>query len=196
MTVYVDGKRQPTVWISVPFVGHVRNALTHQCALRIFTPYTQRNEDRQMAQANRTIQRGQVTQYAPDMEPNMHLYQIFDGEIEMVVNAAPETNGTERILALADSPASALWAATLYDRGELQPDNHVWNGETIVALRYDGKDDPKSCLSRAEDAWGGPVAASRHLGVAYTTWAGYKSGVRAMPEYIRRSIIAHLSACP
>ena len=78
-------------------------------------------------------------QYAPDMEPNMHLYQILDGEIEMVDNAAPETNGTESILALADSPASAVWAATLYDRGELQPDNHVWNGETIVALRYDGE---------------------------------------------------------
>jgi len=129
-------------------------------------------------------------------ESAMNLYMIQSGDVTRVVDDLPEIDGTERILALADSPASALWAATLYDRGELQPDNHVWNGETIVALRYDGEDDPKSCMSRAEDAWGGPVAASRHLGVAYTTWAGYKSGVRAMPEYIRRSILAHLSACP
>jgi len=121
---------------------------------------------------------------------------IQSGEIEMVVNAAPETNGTECILALADSPASAVWAGTLYDRGELQPDNHVWNGEPIVALMYTGDDDPQSCIARAESTWGGPVAASRHLGIAYTTWAGYKSGARAVPEYIRRSILAHLSACP
>ena len=126
----------------------------------------------------------------------MNLYMIQSGDVTRVVDDLPEIDGTERILALAGNEAAALWAAELYDRGELQPDNHVWNGETIVALRYDGKDDPKSCMSRAEAAWGGPVAASRHLGVAYTTWAGYKSGARAVPEYIRRSIIAHLSACP
>jgi hypothetical protein len=77
----------------------------------------------------------------------MDLYVISYGDIEKVDNADPDINGTERILALADSPASALRAATLYDRGELQPDNHVWNGQVIVALRYDGEDDPKSCIA-------------------------------------------------
>jgi len=68
----------------------------------------------------------------------MDLYVIFYGDIEKVADDLPEIDGTERILALADSRASALRAATLYDRDELQPDNHVWNGQAIVALRYDG----------------------------------------------------------
>jgi hypothetical protein len=50
----------------------------------------------------------------------------------------------------------------------------------------------EALIRNAEKRWGGPVAASRHLGIAYRTWAGYKSGDRAMPEYIRLSIIAHL----
>ena len=87
----------------------------------------------------------------------MNLYLINQGEAKQVAYI-PEVDGAESILALADSPASALRAATLYDRGELQPDNHVWNGQAIVALRYEGEDDPKSCMSRAEDAWGGPRA--------------------------------------
>ena len=39
---------------------------------------------------------------------------------------------------MKENEAAALWAAELYDRVELQPDNHVWNGQAIVALRYDG----------------------------------------------------------
>lgn len=122
----------------------------------------------------------------------MNLYLIENGEVTQVIDEVPEVDGIENILALAETPGAAAWAAELYDRGELQDDNRVWNGQTVVALKYIGEDDPQSCIARAEKAWGGPVAASRHLGVAYTTWAGYKSGARPMKEYIRRSILAHL----
>lgn len=47
-------------------------------------------------------------------------------------------------------------------------------------------------IARAEAAWGGPVATARHLGIAESSWWGYKSGVRAMPEYVRKSVLAHL----
>ena len=40
---------------------------------------------------------------------------------------------------------------------------------------------------------GGPVAASRVLGVNYTgSFAAWKSNKRAMPDYIKVSINAHL----
>jgi hypothetical protein len=52
--------------------------------------------------------------------------------------------------------------------------------------------DVAEMIRNAEERWGGPVAASRELGIAHSTWQGYKSGARAMPEYIRRSILAHL----
>jgi len=48
-------------------------------------------------------------------------------------------------------------------------------------------------IHQAEQAWGGPVAASRHLGVSRESWQRWKAGKRPMPEYIRRSIEAHLA---
>jgi len=91
VTVYVDDKRQPTVWISVPFVGHVRIALTHQDALRIFTPYTQRNEDRQMTatiiSSQRYIDDAVVAEKAADQDFEVALSPAFeyDGRVFQVV---------------------------------------------------------------------------------------------------------------
>ena len=47
-------------------------------------------------------------------------------------------------------------------------------------------------IEAAEQAWGGPVAASRHLGVGYRQWCRYKAGENKMPEMLVRSIAAHL----
>jgi len=47
-------------------------------------------------------------------------------------------------------------------------------------------------IEAAEQAWGGPVAASRHLGVGYRQWCRYKTGENKMPEMLVRSIEAHL----
>ena len=47
----------------------------------------------------------------------------------------------------------------------------------------------------AEAAFGGTVAAAAHLGVSRPSWQRWKRGV-ALPEYIRRSIRAHLTLAP
>lgn len=47
-------------------------------------------------------------------------------------------------------------------------------------------------LTRAEAAFGGPVAAAKACGVPYATWKSWKNGRRAVRESVRLSIEAHI----
>ena len=47
-------------------------------------------------------------------------------------------------------------------------------------------------LRRTERGRGGPVAASRAIGVSYDTWKRYKRD-GSVPAHVRHSLIAHLA---
>lgn len=75
------------------------------------------------------------------MEDIKYLYRVTQGRTEECAWLYEATNECEEVLAYARSANEALSLAQAYDDGDMQPDNIVIDGQTVVALCDQSIDD-------------------------------------------------------